>query len=123
MPNTRLCGSSSEEKISDGRDPKIWDCDSTLYDSYELVSFVHIIERKLMPFSPLARQPGLTLRALMDKDSDHCSCASTKRGPCIHRRKYWWNGKKKDEMKERINKKKMFDFSFSWNFCCKNLFF
>jgi len=70
MPNTRLCGSSSEEKISDGRDPKIWDCDSTLYDSYELVSFVHIIERKLMPFSPLARQPGLTLRALMDKDSD-----------------------------------------------------
>ncbi|CAL9237153.1 unnamed protein product [Arabidopsis halleri] len=127
MTNTRNTGgSSSQEKISDGRDPKIWDCGSTLYDSYELVSFVHIIERKLMPFSPLSRKSGLSLRAVMDKDNDDCSSASTKRGPCScsHRRKYWWNRKKNDEMKERINKKKkMFDCSFWWNSCYKNLFF
>lgn len=126
MTNTRNTGGrSSQEKISDGRDPKIWDCESTLYDSYELVSFVHIIERKLMPFSPLAPKSGLSLRAVMDKDNDDCSSASTKRGRCIHRRKYWWNRKKNDEMKERIHKKKkkkMFDCSLWWNSCYKNLF-
>lgn len=121
MTNTRLSASNSQEKISDGRDHYIWDCESLLYDSYELVSFVHVIERKLMPFSPLARQSsGLTLRALMDKDNDDCSSASTTRVRYIHRR----NRKKNDKMKERIKKMKMFiDCSFWWNSCCKNLFF
>ncbi|XP_010518310.1 PREDICTED: uncharacterized protein LOC104793612 [Camelina sativa] len=100
-------------QVTHNRDHKIWDCGSPLYDSYELASFAHIIERRQqMPLSPLARQckSGVTLRALMNKDNEECSSASTTttRVRDINRRKRWWNGKKNDEKKERINKKKMF---------------
>ncbi|KAF7826152.1 uncharacterized protein G2W53_017316 [Senna tora] len=41
-----------EEKLGGGIFP-IWDCGSPLYDSYELVSFTHLIERHMMalPYS------------------------------------------------------------------------
>ncbi|CAH8383778.1 unnamed protein product [Eruca vesicaria subsp. sativa] len=96
-------------KMSDGCDHKIWDCGSPLYDSYELVSFAHIIERKLLPFSPFTRQPSWRLRVLMDKDKDKCSSesyVSKTTTSCIHRRKSWWNRKKNEETKEYIKKKK-----------------
>ncbi|KAF2566651.1 hypothetical protein F2Q68_00023719 [Brassica cretica] len=55
MSNTQLHGRSYNSRntvLTDGRAHKIWDCESPLYDSYELASFAHIIERKLLPFSP-----------------------------------------------------------------------
>ncbi|XWS38257.1 hypothetical protein CRYUN_Cryun19dG0115800 [Craigia yunnanensis] len=46
---------SSEQKESDS----IWDCGSPLYDSYELASFGHVLERHTMalpyPCRPLMR--------------------------------------------------------------------
>ncbi|KAF8104710.1 hypothetical protein N665_0170s0082 [Sinapis alba] len=121
MSNTQLHGSynNSQEtvlpadKMSDGHDAhKMWDCESRLYDSYELVSFAHIIERKLLPFSPAhIRPPRLSLEALMAKDIDnnnsyHASSKTTTRSSA-QRRKYWWNRKKNYEIKKEI-KKKMF---------------
>lgn len=123
MTNTRVHGShlqdSVTKKISNGRDHKIWDCESPLYDSYELVTFAHIIERKLMPLiwdecGDLSPRSGLSLRALMDKEKDdYPSGSKTMRS--IQRRKYWWNRNKNVEKKVEIKKKKMFDCIFVWN--------
>lgn len=134
MTNTRFNGINlqdrAREKISGGRDHKIWDCESPLYDSYELVSFAHVIERKLIPLSPLcidrrdlSPPSGLSLRALMDKDKDDFSFVSKMTMPSTRRRKDWWNWNKNDGKKENIKKKKkMFDCNFWWNSCYKNLF-
>lgn len=123
MTNTRPYASYSSqdrvtEEISDGRDHKIWDCESPLYDSYELVSFAHIIERKLLPFSPHTRPPGLSLRALMDKDKDDYSTASKTTTHSIHGRKHWWSRKKNEEIKTN----KTFGSIYWWNSWYKNLF-
>lgn len=42
-----------EEKVPGGRAAKVWDCGSPLYDSFELVSVSHVLDRNLMvlPFS------------------------------------------------------------------------
>ncbi|ESQ39278.1 hypothetical protein EUTSA_v10001747mg [Eutrema salsugineum] len=127
MTNARLpvsCNSqvTVTEKISGGRDHKIWDCESPLYDSYELVSFAHIIERKLLPFPPLTRPSGMSLRALMDKDKDDYSSASKTTTCSIHRRKYWWNRKKNEKIKETFKKKKLSDCILWWDSYYKKLF-
>ncbi|KAF3549175.1 uncharacterized protein LOC111203623 [Brassica napus] len=113
MANARLHGNYNsqdtvfQETISDGCDHRVWDCESPLYDSYELVSFAHIIERKLLPFSPLTRPSSVSLRALMDKDKDDYSSVSETTTRCVQRRKKRWNRtKKNDETKEDIKKKK-----------------
>ncbi|KAL0720265.1 hypothetical protein Bca4012_034864 [Brassica carinata] len=114
MSNTQLHGSYNshdtvlQHKINDGRVHKIWDCESPLYDSYELVSFAHIIERKLLPFSPAhVRPPRLSLKALMDKDKDNDnSYASSKTTTSSsQRRKYWWNRKMNYDFTKEIKKK------------------
>ncbi|CAN8286105.1 unnamed protein product [Cochlearia groenlandica] len=138
MTNTRLNGSyyntqnTTKTKIStNGRNQKVWDCESLLYDSYELVSFAHIIERKLMPLSPppppLTRPSCLTLRALMDRDKDEEEeeeySSAYKKKTCYfhHGRKYWWNRKKNDN--KMNNKKKILSHRNSlWNLHYKNLF-
>ncbi|KAJ0258216.1 Uncharacterized protein HA466_0070450 [Hirschfeldia incana] len=114
MTNTQLYGNYNSQdtvlphKISDGRAHKIWDCESSLYDSYELISFAHIIERKLLPFSPAHVQPPRSsLKALMEKDKDNNnSYASSKTTTSSsQRRKYWWNRKMNYEIKKEIKKK------------------
>ncbi|KAF8113783.1 hypothetical protein N665_0045s0027 [Sinapis alba] len=91
MANARLHGSYNSqetvlpEKMNDDCDHRVWDCGSPLYDSYELVSFAHIIERRLLPFSPLTRPSSLSLRALMDKDKDDYSYVSKTTTSCIQR--------------------------------------
>ncbi|CAH8387025.1 unnamed protein product [Eruca vesicaria subsp. sativa] len=122
MTNTRLHGSYNsqntllQQKVSDSRDHKIWDCESALYDSYELVAFAHIIERKLLPFSPShVRPPRLNLRAVMDKDKEENSYASSKTTTgSSQRRKHWWNRKNNYEIKKEI-KKRMLPSCF---LCC-----
>lgn len=47
MPKT-LEGKEGEDQEEGDRDLAIWDCGSPLYDSYELVSLTHIIDRHLM---------------------------------------------------------------------------
>ncbi|KAI8544993.1 hypothetical protein RHMOL_Rhmol07G0008400 [Rhododendron molle] len=39
---------------------KIWDCGSPLYDSYELVSLGHVIDRHIMELPSLSGSRGLT---------------------------------------------------------------
>lgn len=95
------------QMTSDGHAHKIWDCESPLYDSYELISFAHIIERKLLPFSPAhVRPPRSSLQALMEKDEHNKnSYASSKTTTSSRqRRKHWWNGKKNYEIKKEIKK-------------------
>ncbi|CAN6979236.1 unnamed protein product [Brassica oleracea var. botrytis] len=124
MANARLDGNYNsqdtvlQETISDGCDHRVWDCESPLYDSYELVSFAHIIERKLLPFSPLTRPSSVSLRALMDKDDKTTTS-------CVQRKKKRWNRKKNDETKEDIKKKKrkMYSCSLWCKSSYKNLFF
>ncbi|KAG2332038.1 hypothetical protein Bca4012_018378 [Brassica carinata] len=113
------------ERMSDGCDHRlVWDCGSPLYDTYELVSFAHIIERRLLPFSPLTRPSSLSLRALMDKDKDDYSSASKTATSCIQRRKKWWKRKKNDAKKEKDKKKKKQKMSSCiswWSSSYKNL--
>ncbi|CAA7016863.1 unnamed protein product [Microthlaspi erraticum] len=126
MTNTRRSHASynSQDRvtddISDGRDHKIWDCESPLYDACELVSFAHIIERKLLPFTPHTRPAGLSLRALMDKDKDDYSTANettTRSG-----RRHWWSRKKNEETHEEDKTNKTFGSIFWWNSWYKKLF-
>ncbi|KAI3741352.1 hypothetical protein L1987_59024 [Smallanthus sonchifolius] len=39
-----------QQQQDEGLDPKIWDCGSPLYDSYELVSITNVLDRHLMKF-------------------------------------------------------------------------
>ncbi|WZZ48064.1 hypothetical protein YC2023_048171 [Brassica napus] len=110
MSNTQLHGrsyNSQKTVLTDGRASKIWDCESPLYDSYELASFAHIIERKLLPFSPAhVRPPRLSLQAVMakDKDNNNAYASSKMTTSSSQRRKYWWNRKKNYEIKKEIKK-------------------
>ncbi|KAK8639672.1 hypothetical protein V6N13_138044 [Hibiscus sabdariffa] len=55
---------SSETKEKNGEEEEakfaIWDCGSPLYDSYELVSLSHLIERHLMKLPYLGSSKRLT---------------------------------------------------------------
>ncbi|KAL4323726.1 hypothetical protein GQ457_11G001600 [Hibiscus cannabinus] len=54
---------SSENKEKNGEEEAkfaIWDCGSPLYDSYELVSLSHLIERHLMKLPYLGSSKRLT---------------------------------------------------------------
>nr|VDD32994.1 unnamed protein product [Brassica oleracea] len=111
MSNTQLHGRSYNSQntvLTDGRAHKIWDCESPLYDSYELASFAHIIERKLLPFSPahVRPPPFLSLQALMakDKNNNNAYASSKTTTRSSQRRKYWWNRKKNYEIKKEIKK-------------------
>lgn len=131
MANARLHGSYNSqdtvllpETMSDGCDQRVWDSGSPLYDTYELVSFAHIIERRLLPFSPLIRPSSLSLRSLMDKDKDDYSSASKTTTSCIQRRKHWWSRKKNEKRKKDIKKKKkkISACISRWSSSYKNLF-
>ncbi|WRX17515.1 hypothetical protein QQP08_010002 [Theobroma cacao] len=54
--------SRSETKESDS----IWDCGSPLYDSYELASFGHVLERHTMAL-PYPCRPSMQLRIISNK--------------------------------------------------------
>ncbi|KAG2290674.1 hypothetical protein Bca52824_050278 [Brassica carinata] len=100
MSNTQLHGrsyNSQKTVLTDGRANKIWD--SRL--------FAHIIERKLLPFSPAhVRPPRLSLQAVMakDKDNNNAYASSKMTTSSSQRRKYWWNRKKNYEIKKEIKK-------------------
>ncbi|XVE77253.1 hypothetical protein DITRI_Ditri13aG0047300 [Diplodiscus trichospermus] len=52
--------SETQEKNGDAAAFAIWDCGSPLYDSYELVSLCHLIERHLMKLPSLGCSKRLT---------------------------------------------------------------
>ena len=54
--------SETKEKNGDEAAFDIWDCGSPLYDSYELVSLSHLIERHLMKLPSLGGSNRLTTR-------------------------------------------------------------
>lgn len=54
--------SETKEKNGDEAAFGIWDCGSPLYDSYELVSVSHLIERHLMKLPSLGCSKRLTTR-------------------------------------------------------------
>lgn len=57
-------------KEEEGAETSIWDCGSPLYDSFEVASLMHELDRKLMllPFSWGSGK--LTARATLDKQND-----------------------------------------------------
>ncbi|XWS76902.1 hypothetical protein CRYUN_Cryun01aG0217800 [Craigia yunnanensis] len=54
--------SETKEKNEDAATFAIWDCGSPLYDSYELVSLSHLIERHQMKLPSLGGSKRLTTR-------------------------------------------------------------
>ncbi|XVF33199.1 hypothetical protein REPUB_Repub17cG0148000 [Reevesia pubescens] len=60
--------SETKGKNEDEATFAIWDCGSPLYDSYELVSLSHIIERHLMKLPSLGSSKRLTTRFCHQSD-------------------------------------------------------
>ncbi|KAI3974888.1 hypothetical protein MKX01_004999 [Papaver californicum] len=58
---------------------QVWDCGSPLYDSYELVSLTHVIERNLMllPFSVIRSSKRFTVSSRFSSGKDLIANAGT----------------------------------------------
>lgn len=101
-------------------DRVVWDCGSPLYDSYELVSLTHIIERHFMYLPSLsgARKvcSSRTPSDLSDKAHraastvvDLCCSSDSTTGKLlggVFGMKWWKNKKNADVVEEEHNKKK-----------------
>ncbi|XVF22412.1 hypothetical protein REPUB_Repub12eG0170100 [Reevesia pubescens] len=57
----------------------IWDCGGPLYDSYELVSLSHLIERRLMKLPSLGGSKRLTTRFSHQSDVNSATIADSTR--------------------------------------------
>ncbi|CAA7023088.1 unnamed protein product [Microthlaspi erraticum] len=109
--------------VDDHNDRVLWDCGSPLYDSYELVSLTHTIERHFMSLPSLAgagkvyssRTPS-DLGAKANRAAitvvDLCCPADSTAGKvlCGVFRKRWWKRKKNADLAvaENNNKKTLF---------------
>ncbi|KAL1211168.1 hypothetical protein V5N11_022765 [Cardamine amara subsp. amara] len=100
----------------------LWDCGSPLYDSYELVSLTHIIERHFMSLPSLAGAGKLycsrTPSDLGEKANraastvvDLCCSSDSKTGKLlcgVFRIKWWKREKNAEVVVDGYKKKKMF---------------
>ncbi|EOA26166.1 hypothetical protein CARUB_v10019604mg [Capsella rubella] len=106
--------------VAEDDDRILWDCGSPLYDSYELVSLTHIIERHFMSLpslagtgkmycsrtpSDLGEKSNRTASAVVDLC---CSSDSTARKLMwgVFRTKWWKRAKNAEEVVDDYNKKK-----------------
>lgn len=104
-------------------DRVLWDCGSPLYDSYELVSLTHVIERHFMSLPSFAgagkvycsRTPsdlGAKANHAASTVVDLCCSADSTAGKflCGVFRKRWWKRKENTDLAvvENNNKKKLF---------------
>ncbi|MCL7037045.1 hypothetical protein MKW94_009246 [Papaver nudicaule] len=57
---------------NDHGEEEVWDCGSPLYDSYELVSLTHVIERNIMllPFSVIRSSKKFTISSRISSAKD-----------------------------------------------------
>ncbi|KAJ0246485.1 Uncharacterized protein HA466_0170170 [Hirschfeldia incana] len=97
----------------------LWDCGSPLYDSYELVSLTHIIERHFMYLPSLSGTRKVcssrTPSDLGDKANrtastvvDLCCSSDSRTGKLLGGvfRMKWWKSKKNADVMEEEHKKK-----------------
>lgn len=82
----------------------IWDCGSPLYDSFELVSIIHLIERHLMVLPSLGcarvSQSSDVVRAVRFADVAGCKC-DEKGSSSIIKMLAWFLGRK-DKPKKKV---------------------
>ncbi|KAL3517263.1 hypothetical protein ACH5RR_024165 [Cinchona calisaya] len=84
--------------------PRIWDCGSPLYDSYELVSLSHLIDRHIMILPSLSgsRQERMISSRFSHAPADHEEAPASKkaRGSSVLVT-FWWKIMEKKALKRR----------------------
>ncbi|XP_021846694.1 uncharacterized protein [Spinacia oleracea] len=87
--------------LSSKKAPMVWDCGSPLYDSFELSSLSHIIERHMMALPPSSSSSSST-RSSLSSSCSSLRSEGTSFDEGLKRKVEWEEVSKKKKAEKRI---------------------